>query len=89
MQVQKTIIIRSMKLWEKTVLNEARAEEDTVFLELKANINTYKPFLSSDDKIIYKEQFKPRRKEYDIRYRIMNKDKRKIQKRSIIKKTRI
>ena len=50
-------------------LNEAQAEEDKVFLELKANMNTYKPFLSSDDEKIYKDEFKPRKKDYDINYR--------------------
>jgi hypothetical protein len=43
-------------------LNEARAEEDKVFLELKANMNTYKPFLSSDDKKYIKMNLNPGRK---------------------------
>jgi len=69
-------------------LNEARAEEDKVFLELKANMNTYKPFLSSDDKKIYKDEFKPRKKDYDINYRLINKDTRKIQKAEYYQKNK-
>ena len=69
-------------------LNEARAEEDKVFLELKANMNTYKPFLSSDDKKIYKVEYKPRKKDYDINYRLINKDKRKIHKAEYFKKNK-